>query len=71
MDELNQTVLEAFEFLKNEFGTPYAIEENGPQVFLLNNCVLILSFIENELKIDFIGGKPFEMDKTISVFEKN
>lgn len=74
MDELNKAVGKALDMLKDEFETPSGIEalkEYGYQVILLNNCVLILGMNENELKIHFIGGKPFQMDKTVSIFEKN
>lgn len=74
MDELNEAVAEALYMLKDEFETTSgfeALEEYGEQAILLNNCVLILGMNGNELKIHFIGGKPFQMDKTISIFEKN
>lgn len=39
-------------------------------VTVFNNCVLIVSLENGDLKTKFIGGKPFEVDMTLSLYQE-
>ena len=69
MDELMEIVGEATEMLEKEVGTP-ALEEGDEAVFLLNNCVLVLGLENGTIKVHFIGGKPYVMDRTCGVYSE-
>ena len=45
------------------------IEDCDEFVTVFNNCVLIISFENGHISTKFIGGKPYEVDMTLSIYE--
>ena len=45
------------------------IEDGDEFVTVFNNCVLIISFENGHISTKFIGGKPYEVDMTLSIYE--
>ena len=66
MEELEKAVVLAMQKFKEEFGE---LEDGDEFVTVFNNCVLIISLENRHLKTNFIGGKPYEVDMTLSIYE--
>lgn len=59
MEELIEIINLAMEQFKQEYGDDAKLEDGDEIVAVLNNCVLIVSLENGELKTRFIGGKPY------------
>lgn len=66
MEELANAVKLAMDKFEEEHGK---MEDGDEFVTVFNNCVLILSYEDNGLKMHFIGGKPYTVDETLSIYE--
>lgn len=38
---------------------------------VLNNCALIISLENGELKTRFVGGKPYYIDRSLSIYRED
>ena len=68
MEEISKAIELAMEKLKEECGEDAKLEEGDEFVTVFNNCVLILGIENRELKVKFIGGRPYEVDYTLSIY---
>lgn len=70
MDELTNAVNLAFKKFKEEYGKDAKLEDGESFVTVFNNASLVISLDGNHLKTEFIGGKPFEADLTLSIYKE-
>lgn len=70
MDELTNAVNLAFEKFKEEFGKDAKLQDGESFVTVFNNASLVISLDGKHLKTEFIGGKPFEVDLTLRIYEE-
>lgn len=68
MEELIEIINLAMEQFKYEYGDDAKLEDGDEIVAVLNNCVLIVSLENSELKTRFIGGKPYYIDRSLSLY---
>lgn len=68
MEELIEIISLAMEQFKQEYGDDAKLEDGDEIVAVLNNCVLIVSLENSELKTRFIGGKPYYIDRSLSLY---
>lgn len=68
MEELIEIINLAMEQFKEEYGDDAKLEDGDEIVAVLNNCVLIVSLENSELKTRFIGGKPYYIDRSLSLY---
>lgn len=66
MEEIQKAIKLATEKWGEEFGT---LEDGDEFVTVFHNCVLIISLKDGNFQAKFIGGKPYEVDLTLSIFE--
>lgn len=57
------------EKFKEKYGQGANLENGDEFVTVFNNCVLIISLEDRNLSTKFIGGKPFEANMTLSIYE--
>lgn len=69
MEELGNAISLAMQKFKEEYGEDAKLEDGDEFVTVFNNCVLIISLDKGHLKTNFIGGKPYEVDMTLSIYE--
>lgn len=69
MDDIQKAVELAVEAFHKEFGEDAKFEDGDEVVFVLNNCILIISLEDGHLQEKFIGGKPLIVDHTLKVYE--
>jgi len=69
MDDIQKAVELAFEAFHKEFGEDVKLEDGDEVVFIMNNCVLIISLESGTLQEKFIGGKPLTIDHTLKIYE--
>lgn len=69
MEDIQKAVELAFVAFKERYGADAKIEEGDQIVFVLNNCTLIISLNDGNLKEEFIGGKPLQVDHTLKIYE--
>lgn len=68
MEELQKAIQLAIEEFKKEFGPDAKIEDGDTFATVFNNCVLVISLENGEFKTEFIGGKPYRVDMTLSIY---
>lgn len=69
MEEIRQAIELAMQKFKEEYGEDEKLEDGDEFVTVFNNCILIISLENGNLKTNFIGGKPFEVDMTLKIYE--
>ena len=69
MEELEKAIRMAFAAFEEKFGKDAKFDEGDEFVTVLNNCTLIISLKNGKLEHRFIGGKPLEIDFTLSIYE--
>lgn len=69
MEDIQKAIELAFEAFHKEFGEDEKLEDGDEVVFILNNCVLIISLEDGNLQEKFIGGKPLTVDHTLKIYE--
>lgn len=69
LKQLDEAVRAAFEELRKEHGEGVKLEDGDEFVTVFNNAVLIIGLEENTLKTKFIGGKPYQVDMTLEIYE--
>lgn len=68
MEELIEIINLEMEQFKQEYGDDAKLEDGDEIVAVLNNCVLIVSLENSELKTRFIGGKPYYIDRSLTLY---
>ena len=66
MDDFFNEIMKAY---KKEYGEDAAFEDGETQVFELNDCTVILSLDDGEIKFHVIGDKPIKVDYTSGLYE--
>ena len=69
MGDIQKAVKLAFEAFKERYGQDAKLENGDQFVCIMNNCVLVVSLEDGNLKEEFIGGKPLHVDHTLSIYE--
>ena len=67
--QLDEAVKAAFAEFKKEFGEDVKLEDGDGFVTVFNNAALVISLEDNTLKTKFIGGKPYQVDMTLAIYE--
>lgn len=70
MEELQRAIELAIKEFKKEFGPDAKIEEGDKFVTVFNNCSLILSLENGKFKTEFVAGKPYQVDMTLSIYKE-
>lgn len=70
MDEIMQAINLALYEFKKEFGEDAKLEDGDEFVTVFNNCTLIISLENGNFKTKFIGGVPYKVDMTLSIYEE-
>lgn len=65
MEELQEAIALALEKWKEEYGE---LEDGDEFVTAFNNCTLVISLENGKFKTNFICGRPYEVDMTISIY---
>ena len=60
--QISDAVNAAFAEYKKEFGTEF--------VTVFNNCALIVRAEGDTLKTEFIGGKPYQVDMSLAIYDE-
>lgn len=68
MEELGQAINLAMNKFKEKHGEDAKMKQGDKFVTIFNNCVLIISLEGGHLKTNFIEGKPFYADMTLSIY---
>ena len=69
MEELQKAIGLAMEKFREEFGEDAKLEDGDEFVTVFNNASLVISHEDGHLATRFIGGKPYEVDMTLSFYE--
>lgn len=69
LEQLDKAVGAAFAEFKKEYGQDVKLEDGDEFVTIFNNAVLIVGVEGNTLKTKFIGGKPYQVDMTLAIYE--
>lgn len=67
--QITDAVEAAFAEYKKEFGENAQITDGTEFVTVFNNCALIVRAKGDTLKTEFIGGKPYQVDMTLAIYE--
>lgn len=65
MQKIFEEIMKAF---RETYGENAKIEEGETQVFVLNDCTVILSLNEGHLKTEIIGDEPIIVDYTTGFY---
>ena len=68
MEEISKAIELAMQKFREEFGEDESLEDGDEFVTVFNNCVLILGVEDRELKVKFVGGKPYKVDFSLSLY---
>lgn len=66
LEEMDVAILEATKKFKEDHNRK--LEEGDQFVVTFKNCYLVVSIEKGELITNFINGKPYEIDMTISIY---
>lgn len=69
LKQLDEAVGAAFAEFKKEYGEDVKFEDGDEFVTVFNNAVLIVGLEGTSLKTKFIGGKPYQVDMTLEIYE--
>lgn len=69
LKNLEEAVGAAFAEFKKEYGEDVKLEDGDEFVTVFNNAVLIMGVEGNTLNTKFIGGKPYQVDMTLAIYE--
>ncbi len=69
MEEIQIAINLAMKKFKEEYGQDAKLQDGDEFVTVFNNCVLIISFKDGNFSTKFIGGKPYEVYMTLSIYE--
>ena len=66
MDDFFKEMMKAYE---REYGEDAVFEDGETQVFILNDCTVIISKDGDTLRSIFTGDKPIKVDCTTGLYE--
>ena len=69
LKQLDEAIGAAFAEFKKECGEDVKFEDGDEFVTVFNNAVLIVGLEGTTLKTKFIGGKPYQVDMTLEIYE--
>lgn len=69
MEEIQKAIELAYKAFGERYGANAKIEEADEIVCVMNNCTLIIKLHDGNLKHEFIGGKPLQVDYTLGIYE--
>lgn len=69
LKQIDEAVGAAFAEFKKEYGEDVKLEDGEEFVTVFNNAVLIVGLEGATLKTKFIGGKPYQVDMTLEIYE--
>lgn len=69
MEDIQKAVELAIEAFKERYGQDAKLEDGDTFVCVMNNCTLIVSLKDGNLKEEFIGDKPLQVDHTLKIYE--
>ena len=69
LKQLEDAVKAAFNEFKKEFGEDARLEDGDEFVTVFNNATLIVGIEDNTLHTKFVGGKPYQVDMTLAIYE--
>lgn len=69
LKRLDEAVGAAFAEFKKEYGEDVKFEDGDEFVTVFNNAVFIVGLEGTNLKTKFIGGKPYQVDMTLEIYE--
>lgn len=69
LKQLDEAIEAAFSELKKELGEDVKLEEGSEFVTVFNNAVLVIGIENHTLHTKFIGGKPYQVDMTLAIYE--
>lgn len=70
MEKLDRAIGLAMAEFRKEFGEDVKLEDGDEFVTVFNNCCLIISYDKGHLSTKFLGGKPYQVDMTLSIYEE-
>ena len=70
MEELYKAINIALDKFLEDTGQE-TLEDGDEFVTVFNNCYLYIAKEGDTLKLHFIGGKPYQVDLTLSVYEES
>lgn len=68
--QINDAVNAAFAEYKKGFGENAKITDGTEFVTVFNNCALIVRAEGDTLKTEFIGGKPYQVDMSLAIYDE-
>lgn len=68
--QISDAVNAAFAEYKKEFGENAKITDGTEFVTVFNNCALIVRAEGDALKTEFIGGKPYQVDMSLAIYDE-
>lgn len=68
--QISDAVNAAFAEYKKEFGENVQITDGTEFVTVFNNCALIVRAEGDTLKTEFIGGKPYQVDMSLAIYDE-
>lgn len=68
--QISDAVNAAFAEYKKEFGENAQITDGTEFVTVFNNCALIVRAEGDTLKTEFIGGKPYQVDMSLAIYDE-
>lgn len=70
MEEIKKAMQLVRKAFYEKYGDDAKIEDGDEIVCVMNNCVLILSLHDGNLKHEFIPGKPLMVDYSLGIYEQ-
>lgn len=70
MEEIKKAIQLAYKAFYEKYGADAKIEDGDEIMCVMNNCTLIISLHDGNLKHEFIKGKPLIVDYSLGIFEQ-
>lgn len=67
---MNDFIKKIFEAYENEYGKGEKLQDGEMQVFLLQDCTVVLSFEDGELGVKVTADKPIKCDFASGMFKE-
>ena len=70
MEEIKKAMQLAYKAFHEKYGADAKIEDGDEIVCVMNDCILIISLNDGNLKQEFIPGKPLMVDYSLGIYEQ-